>query len=398
MSRMKSPMPGPLFAQVEGLRRWLTERGYAALTQAGYERTLAKLSRWLQANEIEPNGLTVDVVARFVDDERARRGGTAGPVPGLSTVLRYLHSAGVCPVQRPSGPADLVVEDYRRYVLEQRGLAPLTVVACCEVVRRFVTERVVGGELDLSGLTVIEVHGFVLGEAQRLRRGAISAVLQAVRSFLRFLFATGVTPADLSGTLPAVTARPHATLPRAVEPATLTALLSACDRSTRVGLRDFAILTVLSRLGLRASEVAAMRLDDIDWRAGELVVHAKGGCRERLPIPPDVGQALAAYLQHGRPATTSRAVFLRAHAPVEALSRNGVVFVPRSAAKRAGLPTVGAHQLRHTAATRMLQGGATLRAVGQVLGHHRDQTTAIYASVHPRALQQVMRDWPGSTR
>jgi site-specific recombinase XerD len=128
------------------------------------------------------------------------------------------------------------------------------------------------------------------------------------------------------------------------------------------------------------------------------LVRGKGGRRDRLPLPVDVGQALVAYLRHGRPETTSRAVFLRAHAPVEALSRNGVVFVPRSAAKRAGLPTVGAHQLRHTAATRMLQAGATLRAVGQVLGHHRDQTTSIYASVHPRALQQVVRDWPERTR
>lgn len=397
MSKTTIVMAGPLLPQAEGLRVWLAAQGYAPATQACYVRTLAKLSGWLQARRIEPEVLTAEVVTRFIRAELAHRRASVGYVEGLSTVLRYLDSVGACPAPRESGPVDRVVDDYRRY-LEQRQLAPLTVTQRCEVARRFSTQRAAPGEPALADLTVRELHAFVLGEARRLRRGAISPVLHAMRSFLRYLFATGATATDLSGTLPAVTARPHAILPRAVDTATLTALLGACDRSTPVGLRDFAILTVLSRLGLRAIEVAALRLDDIDWRAGELLVHGKGGRLDLLPLPPDVGEALVAYLRHGRPPTSSRAVFLRAYAPLEPLSRNGVVFVPREASRRAGLPTVGAHQLRHTAATGMLQAGATLRAVGQVLGHHRDQTTAIYASVHPNALQQVVREWPERPR
>jgi site-specific recombinase XerD len=316
------------------MRAWLTEQGYAPATQTCYERTLVRLSRWLQARRLAPTGLTPEVLTRFVRTGRGGRGGSGGYVPGLSTVLRYLRAVGACPAERQPGPAERVVAEYRRYLLTQRRLAPLTVAQRGEVAGRFVTRLVAGGDPTLSALTVVEVHGFVLGEARRLHRGAISPVLHATRSFLRFLFVTGVTATDLSGTLPAVTARPPATLPRAVDPATLTALVDSCDRSTPLGLRDYAILLLLSRLGLRASEVAAVRLDDIDWRAGELLVQAKGGGRERLPLPVDVGRALAAYLRSGRPATTTRAVFLRAHAPVQALSRNGVVFVPRDAARR----------------------------------------------------------------
>lgn len=165
-----------------------------------------------------------------------------------------------------------------------------------------------------------------------------------------------------------------------------------------MGLRDFAILTVMSRLGLRANEIAQMRLDDIDWRAGELLVHSKGGATDRLPLPDDVGQALVAYLRRGRPATATRVMFLRARPPLGPLSRNGVVFVPRSASARAGIAVIGAHRLRHTAATRMLQAGASLREVGQVLRHDRDQTTSLYLHLDREGLTSVVRCWPEAAR
>lgn len=297
-----------------------------------------------------------------------------------------------------SAPARQVLADYRAFLLVQRRLAPLTVKTRTDVIRRFLAWLETGGELNLAGLTVADVHAFVLAEARRLRRSSIRSVLEAVRCLLRFLFATGVLAGDLSGTLPPVTTRPHHPLPRPVDPATISALFASCDRRTAVGLRDFAILTVMVRLGLRANEIAAMSLDDIDWRAGELVVHSKAASVDRLPLPPDVGRALVAYLRHGRPVTASRAVFMRATPPAGPLSRNGVVFVPRTASMRAGVPVVGAHRLRSTAASRMLQAGASLREVGQVLRHHRAQTTAIYASIEPNTLAGVVRGWPGSAR
>lgn len=338
--------------------------------------------------------MTAQVLGRFVREQRHER--STSSVVGLSRVVAFLRDREVISTPEPNA-SQLVLEAFRRYLREERRLAELTVVTSADVVRRFLAYREARGGLRLAELTVGDVHGFVLDEAHRLHRGSISPALDATRSFLRFLFATGVHERDLAGTLPSVTAMQHPTVPRAVDRATLTALLDSCDRSTTVGLRDFAILTLLSRLGLRAVEVAAMQLDDIIWRAGELTVHGKGGRTDQLPLPVDVGQALARYLKHGRPASLSRAVFLRIPAPAGPLSRNGVVFVSRSASRRAGLPVVGAHRLRHTAASQMLQAGASLSEVGQVLRHERDQTTTLYASVDPRGLKTVVRDWPGAS-
>jgi integrase/recombinase XerD len=297
-----------------------------------------------------------------------------------------------------SEPALQTLADYRAFLLVQRRLAPLTVKSRSDVIRRFLAHLEGHGKLAVGSVTVSDVHGFVMVEAGRLRRGAIAATLEAVRCFLRFLFATGASRIDLSGTLPPITTRAHHDLPRPVDASVVRALLDSCDRRGPIGLRDFAILTVMVRLGLRANEIAAMRLDDLDWRAGELLVHSKGGSLDRMPLPVDVGEALVAYLRSGRPVTDCRAVFLRGLAPAGPLSRNGVVFVPRTASARAGVPVIGAHRLRATAASQMLRAGASLAEVGQVLRHHRAQTTAIYASVEPGTLTEVVRAWPGSAK
>jgi integrase/recombinase XerD len=312
--------------------------------------------------------------------------------------MSHQHAPGLERLDAPSAAPDVLAE-FGEYLRTQRRLAPLTISTRTDVVRRFLRWRAAGhGALDLHRLSVTDVHTFVVSEASRLRRGSINAVLEAVRSFLRYLFATGVTKLDLATALPSVAARRPPGLPRSVDAATMTALLSSCDRNTAMGLRDFAILTVMSRLGLRANEVAQMRLDDVDWRAGELLVHSKGGGDDRLPLPDDVGQALVAYLRHGRPATTTRVMFLRARPPLGPLSRNGVVFVPRNASARAGIAVIGAHRLRHTAAIRMLQAGASLREVGQVLRHDRDQTTSLYLHLDDEGLTSVVRRWPETAR
>lgn len=175
----------------------------------------------------------------------------------------------------------------------------------------------------------------------------------------------------------------------------MTALPGSCDRDTAVGRRDFAILTLLARLGLRAGEVAVLTLDDLDWHRGEITVRGKGSRTDRLPLPADTGEAVADYLQHGRPRTDCRAVFLRARAPMGGLSRGGVGDVVMHACERAGLPRAGPHRLRHSAATAMLRGGAWLAEVGQVLRHARAATTAIYAKVDRTALRALARPWPG---
>jgi len=186
-------------------------------------------------------------------------------------------------------------------------------------------------------------------------------------------------------------------LPRPLGAAAVPALLASCDRHTLAGARDFAILTVLRRLGLRAGEVAALQLGDIDWRHGEIAVRGKGGRRERLPLPADVGEAVVAYLRW-RPRVRCRALFLRVRAPIAGLTSDGVQDVVRGSCMRAGLPVAGAHRLRHHAATAMLAGGASLAEVGQVLRHARPATTSLYAKVDRVALRRLARPWPGGAR
>ena len=185
-------------------------------------------------------------------------------------------------------------------------------------------------------------------------------------------------------------------LPKGLEPGQVLSLLASCDNSTPNGCRDFAVLTLLVRLGMRAGEVAKLRLEDIDWRAGAIVVRGKANCAERVPLPMDVGEAVAAYLRRGRPASADgRTVFVRIKAPHRAITRGGVTQIVAAAARRAGLGLIHAHRLRHTAATQMLRAGATLPEIGQLLRHRRAMTTAIYAKVDREALRTIARHWPG---
>jgi integrase len=217
-----------------------------------------------------------------------------------------------------------------------------------------------------------------------------------LRSLLRFLFAKGYTGRSLAEAVPTV-ARRRQRLPRGLDAQTVGALLASCDRRTAVGRRDYAILLLLVRLGLRSCEVAALTLEDLDWRAGELRVWTGKGRRvDRLPLPDDVGRALAAYLRHGRPRDQSRAVFLRVRAPRAGLSPNGIKQVVRHACGRAGVPECGAHRLRHTAASELLRAGAPLEEIAQVLRHRDVTTTTIYASVDRAALVTIAKPWPGS--
>ena len=220
-------------------------------------------------------------------------------------------------------------------------------------------------------------------------------IASTVRSFVRFLFVTGITASDLSGAVPSVRTSRFGALPIAVEPEVLAALLDSCQRSKPVGLRDEAILLLMSRLGLRASEIARLRLEDIDWRAGELEVCGKGARRDRLPLPHDVGSAIAAYLRGGRPTSSDRAVFLQVRGAPVGMSRNAVVFVSRTASRRAGIAVVGGHRLRHFAASELLRSGSTIREVGQVLRQDDSTATAIYAKVDRRALSLAVRPFPG---
>jgi site-specific recombinase XerD len=224
------------------------------------------------------------------------------------------------------------------------------------------------------------------------------ALVTSLRGLLRFLYLEELTASDLTAAVPSVAGWRGASLPKALPAEHVARLLASCDRTTAVGLRDFAILSVLSRLGLRAGEVAALECGDVDWRAGEIVIRGKGDRHERLPLPVDVGDALVDYLRHGRPRRSDPHLFLRARAPLGPLTGGdgAIGLLVRRACRRAGLPPVGVHRLRHTVATEALRAGAPLEEIASLLRHRHHATTAIYAKVDFLRLRELARPWPGS--
>ena len=285
------------------------------------------------------------------------------------------------------------MERYRDYLMSERGMGARSVRGYLDLVRPFI-EHHVSDEADLRVLTAGDVSSFLVTESRRLSPKTVQRLASALRSVLGYWHVRGVIDTPLAAAVPKVASRsPH--LPRGLQPSQVAALLDSCDRGQRAGLRDFAMLMLMSRVGLRAGEVAGLRLDDIDWRSGELIIVGKGHRHDRLPLSRDVGQAIADYLQRGRPRQAlDRQVFIRIKAPHRRLTTGGVTQAVAAAAQRAGLGTIYAHRLRHSAATCMLTAGASLAEIGQVLRHRRAVTTSIYAKVNTEALRTLARPWP----
>jgi integrase/recombinase XerD len=390
---------GVLAPFARGFDGRLERLGYAAGSRAGHLRLMAQLGVWLEARGLDGSGLSPHVVDEFVAERRAA-GYRDGRSPrSLTPLLEYLREAGAAPppAARPvTGPVETLLADYARYLARERGLSALTIERNVSLVRPFLSERVVDGRLTLDSLTAADVTAFMLTRGRSVAPATVQRTATALRSLLGFLHLQGITGSSLISAVPAAARWRLAGLPKYLTAQQVDALLAACDRTTPVGRRDLAILTVLARLGLRAGEVAGLRLDDIDWRRGEITVAGKGNRHERLPLPVDVGEAVVAYLTESRPTTAAaRAVFVGPRAPHRALTRGAVTQVVARAARRAGLGTIYAHRLRHTAATAMLTAGASLTEIGQVLRHRHALTTAGYAKVDHGRLRALARPWPG---
>jgi integrase/recombinase XerD len=311
---------------------------------------------------------------------------------------------GVLPPPGPvaldvSADVALLEQEYRRFLVNERGLAEVSIRRYLPAVHIFLAGLPSPLEVGLSRLSAAQVCQFVIDQAGRRSVADAKSMVTALRSLLRFLFVTGRIDRELAAAVPTVANRKLSTLPRRLRAGEADLLLGSCDRNTEVGRRDFAILTVLTRLGLRACEAAAMQLSDIDWRAGEFTVHGKGGLDDRLPLPADVGEALVDYLLRGRPAgTAARSVFLTARAPLRGVTSDGIRGVVAHACRRARIPRVGAHRLRHTLASDLLGAGSALPEIGQVLRHRSQLSTAIYAKIDHGRLRELARPWPGGAR
>jgi integrase/recombinase XerD len=288
-----------------------------------------------------------------------------------------------------------LLDGFAGYLRRERGVSMFTVDLYVGDVRRFLGGC---GNTNLSELAAADVSGAVLGQVGAWSPASVRRFGCALRSFLRYCFLTGLVERDLSGAALPVSGRRRSLLPQGITPAQEKALLRVCDRRRSTGRRDYAVILLILRLGLRANEVATLRLDDLDWRAGQLTVRGKGARVDQLPLPVDVGEAITAYLCRGRPrSATAREVFLRVQPPLVGLTRVGVSSLVAAAARRAGLGVVRPRRLRHTAATDMLRAGASLPEIGQVLRHRSLGTTAIYARVDVERLRTIARPWPSRT-
>ncbi|MEV0291898.1 site-specific integrase [Kribbella sp. NPDC050820] len=353
------------------------------------------LGRWMDAHDLDPADLDSEVVTEFRNAMRAAGMRCVPGARGLDPLLDYLEHVGALVVSSaPATPVEALVERYRTWLVADRGLAEATIERYVKLAHAFL-EQQVGGVQSLTGT---EIVAFLLAEGQRLSVGSVKGRVAELRSLLRFLHLQGLTPRSLATVVPPVAGWRDTGVPKAIPAADVPRLLDSCNRSDPIGIRDYAILMLVARLGLRSAEVARLELDDIDWRTGQIVLRGKASRQDGMPLPCDVGEALSSYLSLARPLTPLRQVFLAAKAPTRPILPGLVSDVTHRACDRAGLPRIGAHRLRHTLASEMLRRGATIVEVSQVLRHRDLATTAIYAKVDFAVLRGIAQAWPGARR
>lgn len=388
---------GPLTPFAPGFAEELSRLGYTSTSAAMQMQLVAHLSRWLDALDLGPGDLQGSVLEDFLVARRAIYT-SAFSLRALGPVLGYLRRHGVSPAAvspAPTSPVELLLARYREYLTGERGLSSPVAQAYSHWVTPFVADNLdADGNVGFATVTAGGLTRFLATHLPTMSRKTAQMTACALRSFLRWLHLENLITVPLADVVPAVAHRRLAGLPQSLTASQVQSLLDACDRSTSVGRRDYAVITVLHRLGLRCAELAHLQLGDLDWRAGTVTIHGKGNRVDRLPLPVDVGQALVAYLRHGRPQTSARAVFVRAVAPFTELAPSSASCIVARAARRAGLGTVHAHRLRHTTASRTLNAGASLEDVAHLLRHASSATTSIYAKTDLARLAPLARPWP----
>ena len=396
---------GPLAPHINSFAESVREQGYAMSSLHRKVLLAACFSRWLGQQSVGLRSLASGHAARYLQYRAQHARPNPGDVAALRQLIGFLRRQGVVPAEkmtiRQLTPAEQCAQEYEQYLRETRALADATVINYMPFIRDFLKGRFGNGRVTLSRLRACDVAGFVQRKAPCLHLKRAKLMTTALRSFLQYARFKGEVTLDLAAAVPVVANWSMQAIPRAIAPDQVHQLLASIDRRTAMGCRDYAILLLLARLGLRSGEVAFLELDDIDWKAGELRVRGKSGQRNELPLPAEVGEAIAAYLLHGRPKSSSRRVFLRAKAPNRGFrGASGVGSIVRHSLQRAGVdaPTYGAHQFRHGLATEMLRQGASLVEIGEVLGHRHPQTTKIYTKVDIEALRTLALPWPGGAR
>ncbi|WP_089936662.1 site-specific integrase [Candidatus Entotheonella palauensis] len=391
----------PLGSHIDAVGQRLSQQGYTSSTVQYTMRILADLSNWLQQHTLTAADFNEQLAGDFLQDRYRRCRPHRSDRAALKQLLDHLRDQGVLPIQVvETAPyaSDPLIDDFQQYLLQQRCLAPTTVTYYLDMVRHFLRERFGTQPLNLRALGPQDVTRFIVQQAQRYSPSHAKLFVTALRSFFRFLFQRAMIAHDLAQAVPTVPNWRLSILPRFMKAEEVDHLLQSVDRQTPQGQRDYAILLLLARLGLRAAEVVALTLEALDWEAGELIVRSKGTRHHCLPLPHEVGEAVATYLCQGRPPVTTRRVFIRTRAPRRGFANSqGISTIVRRALERAGLNPAckGAHLLRHSLATQRLQNGASLSEIGELLRHQNLETTRIYAKVDQATLRTLAMPWPG---
>ena len=388
---------GALAGLVEGYRDWLAQRGYTPQTVRNMLKDLGLVGQWLSRVGLEVADLSEDRLTAFlVDQRRAGRRRLAGK-RGWSPLLTFLRERNEVPeAQVAAGPLDDLLTRYRHWMDRERGLSAATMLRYENTARRFLSDHAMAsGQVAPEQLSGADLNAFLLRECGRVSSGSAKGRVAELRSLMRFLHLHGLIPRKLGAAVPPVGGWRLASVPPTMPASKVQLLLDRCPRDTVVEVRDYAILMLVARLGLRSIEVARLLVDDIDWRSGEIVVRGKGRREDRLPLPVEAGEAVVSYLSGLRPRLDDRHLFLTCRAPRAPIRADLVSDVVKRACLRAGLARVGPHRLRHALAEQMLRQGAGLTAIGQVLRHQDLATTALYAKVDLAALRQVAQPWPG---
>ena len=395
---------GPLEPHLDSFAGWLAEQGYSRQVGKQKIRLVADLSRWLDRKVIPVEELNERWIDSFFRTRWRRMRRSRSDRSTLTCLLEHLRKRAVIRAAitaKADDPINRLEKEYARFLIEERGLSQATLDNYLPVARRFLCHRFGEKKIRLAGLRLPDVTEFILSETSSFSRRRVQLMTSALRSFLGFIHQHGYLASRLAASVPTVASWPLSDLPQFLQPEQVERLLRSCDQTHLYGKRDYAILLLLARLGLRAGEVVHLSLDDIHWEAGHLLIRGKSSREDRLPLPHDVGAALAKYLQEGRPGCSSRRVFIRTKAPHQGFfGSSAICCIVRRALERAGInpERKGAHLLRHSLATGMLRTGASLMEIGQILRHQQVQTTEIYAKVDVRALRALAQPWPGGAQ
>jgi len=394
---------GPLGQYIDSYATEMCEQGYCEAAAESQTRLVSDFSRWMAERKITPQHITTDRCKIYLRFRAQHRRPKRDDWAALKRLMNLLLRQGVI-LETPSPAATPVTQlqvEYGQYLRQERALVSTTVHRYVVLAREFLTNCFGTGPIDLSALQATDITGFVQRRAAAISGRWAQLMTTALRSFLRFARYRGDFTTDLAACVPAVANWSQSTLPRALPPGQLELVLASCNRKTAVGRRDYAILLLLARLGLRSSEIIVLSLEDLNWQTGLITVRGKGGRYSQLPLPVDVGEAIADYLQTARPKTLHRCVFLRGRAPVASFKGpQAIASIVRHALGRAGIHSQrnGAHQFRHRLATQMLRQGASLAEIGELLRHRNPQTTTIYAKVDLISLRTLALPWPGGAR